>query len=82
MAVYNSGTADASWPFAGANSTEARVTDLRIFEDGSGFMTFENNRRISFLHNFLYTLYMFDNKSTTVYDDEGGDSSRKGQQRR
>jgi hypothetical protein len=53
---------EATSPFAGANSTESRVTEIRIWEDGRGSLHFKNGTKLSFYHDFLgETGYLYQN---------------------
>jgi hypothetical protein len=36
----------------------ARVIELKVYEDGSGYLLFSNNTRLSFYHNFLDPGYL------------------------
>lgn len=74
VAAYSTGTSDASTPFAGFNSSEARVIEFFIYEDGSGSLTFDNGTRISFLHEFIHPLYLFDNQ-TIHYNNQTSQSN-------
>jgi hypothetical protein len=58
-------------PFAGANnnSTEARVIEFHIWEDGSGNLLYSNGTKLSFNHTFLYPEFLYEN-GTVYYADE------------
>jgi hypothetical protein len=58
---------EASTPFAGALEPEvARVTELNLYEDGSGYLLYNNGTELHFYHNFMDPLCLYDNSTTTM----------------
>jgi hypothetical protein len=68
--------AAATTPFAGANnnSTEARVIEFRIWEDGSGNLLYSNGTKLQFFHNFLQPAYVYENN--TIYSNVNNNTVR------
>ena len=58
--------AHATPPFAGPLEPEtARVIELKVYEDGSGYLEYSNGSKLQFYHNFLDPGYMYAND--TIY---------------
>jgi hypothetical protein len=66
--------AAATTPFAGANnnSTEARVIQFHIWEDGSGSILRSNGTKLQFLHAFMDPHYLYENNTIIIRNANNG----------